>query len=1592
MSEINKQTLDPHLHSISEIVGLQATLDALRLPPEGGLQGQVLVKASNAWGDFKWANQPVVLTVHAQLSGLGADDHPQYLTVGRANIWYSTKTTDDLPEGRSNKYMVLAGSGTACTAARSDHAHAQYAAVGHTHRLTDVAGLAEALDVKAHAVHTHLVAHVTGLQAALDSKASIAHAHDIAQIPGLQTALDAKAGVSHVHPLDQVAGLAEAISARAPAVHQHNISAVSGLDVALSAKADVVHHHDNYAAVVHTHTIQEVVNLQAALNSKSDIGHSHDYSSTFAALNHTHPGLLPVGGMGGQVLGKKTGSDFDLSWVNLPVVVTDHSGLSGLLQDGHPQYLTVNRADNWLDTKSSDDVAEGQFNRYLHLAGTGSSTSAARADHTHDYSRLFASIEHTHAGLYAPVLHTHSIAEVLGLQQAIDAKAAASHQHQIGHVAGLQDALDAKAAATHQHHVGHVAGLQAALDAKASVAHTHDFSGQFAAITHNHDGRYAGLAHSHQPADVQGLQAALDAKSDAGHGHSASEIVGLAAALDTKSDKGHTHDFTSQFAPLVHDHRGVYAAADHRHHVASVFGLEAALGSKADAGHTHAVADTAGLQAVLDGKAGLQHSHTLSDVAGLAGILDSKASARHVHTTADIQGLQSALDSKASAGHAHDSAYSRLGHTHSVVEIAGLQAALDSRSLAGHTHDFSQDFAALGHDHDGRYAQVGHQHTISTISNLQNVLDSKANVQHTHAIAHVGGLQEVLDAKSNVGHQHTISGVAGLQSALDAKMPADWVPQWLVPAGGTQGQVLTKASDRSGDLIWVDPYVAAVVQSQDFSPQSWDETTADAWMATKTTDDLPEGHNNKYVHFAGTGSAATVARSDHTHDYAAVYAAFTHSHAIGDVVGLEARMGTFAHVEHVHLISDIIGLTDSLDAKADWAHPHQIGDITGLWNVLDDMEAAINGKAYIAHVHPVADIQGLQDTLTSIQVGLASKANAVHSHSMDDVSGLQSALAGKLDVGWVPHWLAPGGGAQGQLLAKASGLDGDFAWVDETVVRVHGQLTGLLADDHPQYYNYNRINSWLSSKTTDDLAQGVINKYMVLAGSGTAATAARSDHNHAGLYAEVLHTHTVSQLSDFPAPQDGRYLTSSGGSLVWTQVPVTLPDQAGQPGRWLTTDGVTATWQFPPSYTTDQIPEGQTNKYMHLGGSGSSPIAARIDHTHYVQDLLDFPERGGNSGKVLTTDGTVLIWAAPSTGVPLVIGQSGKWLTTDGVSTVWASLPTYTTSDVIESGTNFYFTDARFEAALLSKDTDYLPEGAIHKYMHLDGNGVAETAARSDHVHSTSMLTDFPSQSGQAGNVLVTDGNSLYWGSMSYSNPSPTPQTLGGIPAGTTFDNHSLKQILDMLLYPYQTPAVSAFSVTNYAATLEVGAQVPGPVNFSFSFTNAENVAAGSVGIVDQNGYTLVSGLNATDSPQLLALPMTVQKLAPGSYSWTLTATNTLGQAISRSVSISWQWKIFWGSSTDPALDAGGVAGLASSQLAGGLARTYSMPTGGYKYFAWPASFGAPSAIVDASTLLPLPFQPFYQVNITNVQGQLTTYNVYRSTNIMNASVNIQVS
>lgn len=224
---------------------------------------------------------------------------------------------------------------------------------------------------------------------------------------------------------------------------------------------------------------------------------------------------------------------------------------------------------------------------------------------------------------------------------------------------------------------------------------------------------------------------------------------------------------------------------------------------------------------------------------------------------------------------------------------------------------------------------------------------------------------------------------------------------------------------------------------------------------------------------------------------------------------------------------------------------------------------------------------------------------------------------------------------------------------------------------------------------------------------------------------------TVLGIIDVVLPDQtgnsSKVLTTDGSNISW-QLPI--PSQTGQAGKFLTTDGGTASWQTPagggtvtsidvvggatglttsggPVTITGVITLGGTLSIAH-GGTGTTTAADAINTL--------VPDQTGQVGKILTTDGSVVSWTTASAGsvtsVDVAGGTtglsfSGGPVTSDGIITMGGVL------GVDNGGT-----------------------GGTLPILH---GGTGQTTA------TTAINALVPTQTGNAGKILSTDGALVSW-------------------------------------------------------------------------------------------------------------------------------------------------------------------------------------------------------------------------------------------------------
>lgn len=187
--------------------------------------------------------------------------------------------------------------------------------------------------------------------------------------------------------------------------------------------------------------------------------------------------------------------------ITMPAATTTTAGHMTAAQALAIEAATQAAADATTAVASKADTA------HLHLIEDVTGLQDAlddKADTAHDHDAAYAPVGHDHDAAYAPVVHVHVVDDVTGLQAALDGKAARVHLNSFDEVVQTVDrtgasdlgsgdtlsmALASKADALHGHTIANITGLQDALDGKA-------------AASHDHAGIYAPVIHTHLYADI----------------------------------------------------------------------------------------------------------------------------------------------------------------------------------------------------------------------------------------------------------------------------------------------------------------------------------------------------------------------------------------------------------------------------------------------------------------------------------------------------------------------------------------------------------------------------------------------------------------------------------------------------------------------------------------------------------------------------------------------------------------------------------------------------------------------------------------------------------------------------------------------------------------------------------------------------------------------------------------------------------------------------------------------------------------------------------------------------------------------------------
>ena len=518
---------------------------------------------------------------------------------------------------------------------------------------------------------------------AWNNKANSTHTHTIANITNLQDTLDGKAASSHTHTKSQITDFPSSIKNPTSLSIQLNGGTATSYDGSNAKSINITPAGIGAAASSHTHTIANVTGLQAVLDGKAASSHTHgdaDITSVNASkitgtISIDH---LPQGALDRLVRVDDDAARFKLTTENVQLGDTVKVKSSGLM------YYVVD------ESKLGEEAGYEPYT-------AGSATSVPWSGVTGKPST------------FTPSAHTHTIANVTGLQTALDGKAASSHTHTKSQITDFPTSIKNPTSVVIKLNGGTTEGTNMfTYDGSAAKSINITPAGIGAAAS----------AHTHAIGNVTGLQSALDGKAASSHTHTKDQVglgnvdntadsaknVAMATKLQTYKNDSTTETYGTQYPLFAQwDSTGkiinmvctgyivrVQSAATADSANAVTWGnVSGKPSTYMPSAHTHtksqitdfpsSLKNPTSLSIQLNGGTATTYDGSTAKSINITPAGIGAAASSHTHTIANVTGLQTALDSKAASGHNHDTVYSKLNHTHTIANVTNLQATLDSK-------------------------------------------------------------------------------------------------------------------------------------------------------------------------------------------------------------------------------------------------------------------------------------------------------------------------------------------------------------------------------------------------------------------------------------------------------------------------------------------------------------------------------------------------------------------------------------------------------------------------------------------------------------------------------------------------------------------------------------------------------------------------------------------------------------------------------------------------------------------------------------------------------------------------------------------------
>ena len=337
---------------------------------------------------------------------------------------------------------------------------------------------------KANSTHTHTIANITNLQDTLDGKAASSHTHTKSQITdfpssiknptSLSIQLNGGTATTYDGSTAKSINITPAGIGAAASAHTHTIANITNLQDTLDGKA----------SSSHTHTITNVTGLQAVLDGKAASSHTHgdaditsvDASKITGTISIDH---LPQGALDRLVRVDDDAARFKLTTENVQLGDTVKVKSSGLM------YYVADES-KLGEEAGYEPYTAGSATSVPWSGVTGKPSTFTPSAHTH----TIANITNLQTALdgKAASSHTHTKSQITDFPTSIKNPTSVVIKLNGGTTEGTNmftyDGSTAKSinitpagigasASSHTHTIANVTGLQSALDGKAASSHTH---------------------------------------------------------------------------------------------------------------------------------------------------------------------------------------------------------------------------------------------------------------------------------------------------------------------------------------------------------------------------------------------------------------------------------------------------------------------------------------------------------------------------------------------------------------------------------------------------------------------------------------------------------------------------------------------------------------------------------------------------------------------------------------------------------------------------------------------------------------------------------------------------------------------------------------------------------------------------------------------------------------------------------------------------------------------------------------------------------------------------------------------------------------